>query len=121
MFVPFNLSQAIDVISNTYQVEGLIRRFSVGRRKEYKEEEEEGIWEMESIRVFFGSDLSLELRPCVVEFRSYARSSSRPLRKRILSGSVLFLNVHVKGVRNWFDEEIFIYLLDAILECLKIE
>jgi hypothetical protein len=31
----------------------------VGRRKEYKEEEEE-IWEMESIRVFFGSDWSLE-------------------------------------------------------------
>jgi hypothetical protein len=59
MFVPFNLSQAIDVISDTYQVEGIIRRFSVGRRKEYKEEEEE-IWEMESIRVFFGSDWSLE-------------------------------------------------------------
>jgi hypothetical protein len=58
MFVPFNLSQAIDVISDTYQVEGLIRRFSVGRRKDNKEEE--GIWEMESIRVFFGSDLSLE-------------------------------------------------------------
>jgi hypothetical protein len=49
MFVPFNLSQAIDVISDTYQVEGLIRRFSVGRRKD----EEEGIWEMESTRVFF--------------------------------------------------------------------
>jgi hypothetical protein len=30
----------------------------VGRRKD--KEEEEGIWEMESIRVFFGSDLSLE-------------------------------------------------------------
>jgi hypothetical protein len=59
MFVPFNLSQAIDVISDTYQVEGIIRRFSVGRRKD-NEEEEEGIWEMESIRVFFGSDLSLE-------------------------------------------------------------
>jgi hypothetical protein len=58
MFVPFNLSQAIDVISDTYQVEGLIRRFSVGRRTD--NEEEEGIWEMESIRVFFGSDLSLE-------------------------------------------------------------
>jgi hypothetical protein len=51
MFVPFNLSQAIDVISDTYQVEGIIRRFSVGRRKDYKEEE--GSWEMESIRVFF--------------------------------------------------------------------
>jgi hypothetical protein len=71
---------------------------------------------MESIRVFFGSDLSLEtwaldfwLRPCVVECRSSARSSFRPLLKRILSGSVLFLNVIGKGVRNWFDEEIFIY------------
>jgi hypothetical protein len=51
MFVPFNLSQAIDVISDTYQVEGIIRRFSVGRRKDYKEEEVS--WEMESIRVFF--------------------------------------------------------------------
>jgi hypothetical protein len=46
MFVPFNLSQAIDVISDTYQVEGIIRRFSVGRRKD--NEEEEGIWKMES-------------------------------------------------------------------------
>jgi hypothetical protein len=42
MFVPFNLSQAIDVISDTYQVERLIRRFSVGWRKDNKEEE--GIW-----------------------------------------------------------------------------
>jgi hypothetical protein len=57
MFVPFNLSQAIDVISDTYQVESSFV-VSVGRRKD--NEEEEGIWEMESIRVFFGSDLSLE-------------------------------------------------------------
>jgi hypothetical protein len=49
------------------------------------------------------------VRVCVVEFRSSARSSFRPLRKRILSGSVLFLNVNGKGVRNWFDEEILIY------------
>jgi hypothetical protein len=77
---------------------------------------------MESIRVFFGSDLSLEtwaldfwLRPCVVEFRSSARSSFRPLRKRILSGSVLFLNVNGKGVRNWFVEENFIYWTLSLL------
>ena len=127
MFVPFNLSQAIDVISDTYQVEGIIRRFSVGRRKDYKEEE--GSWEMESIRVFFGSDLSLEslsletwaldfwIRPCMVESRSSsARLSFRPLRKRIVSGSVLFLNVNGKGVRNCFDGEIFMYWTQLLLE-----